>query len=230
MAVLNEYLAFSLVALAVWLAFFLIKRDLRREMLLVSLFTMPFGLTEPLFVPSYWHPTSLFNLAATTGFDLESLIFSFAVGGLGSILYEAFFGYRHIKIGRHEMHSPRHRFHLVAIASSAIVFVFLHLFSRLNPIYSASIAMLIGGAATILCRPDLIKRVIIGGFLFLFIYFIFFLAFVFVYPYAVESFWNINALSGILVFGIPIEELLFAFTFGMMWSSVYEHINWYRER
>ncbi len=197
-------------------------------MLLVSIFTMPFGLTEPLFVPLYWHPPTLFNLAATTGFDIESIIFSFAVGGIGSVLYEVFFRSEHIKIGRHEMHSSRHRLHLLAVLSPVIIFGFLYLFTKLNPIYSAITAMFIGGIATILCRPDLKKRVAFGGFLFLLPYFIFFLAFVSAYPNAVKDYWNIGALSGILIFGIPIEELVFGFTFGMMWSSVYEHVNWYR--
>ncbi|PIN93121.1 hypothetical protein COU56_03855, partial [Candidatus Pacearchaeota archaeon CG10_big_fil_rev_8_21_14_0_10_31_9] len=57
----------------------------------VSLLTMPFGLTEPLFVPEYWSPPSLFNLAVKTGFDIESLIFCFAVGGIGTVIYELFF-------------------------------------------------------------------------------------------------------------------------------------------
>jgi hypothetical protein len=35
--------------------------------------------------------------------------------------------------------------------------------------------------------------------------------------------WNFTDISGILVAGIPLEELLFAFAFGMMWSSAYEH-------
>lgn len=226
----NEYLTFSIVLLAIWLLVFLLKKPLRREMFLVSIFTMPFGLTEPLFVPSYWHPPTLFNLAATTGFDIESFIFSFAVGGLGSVLYEVFFKSEHIRISKHEMHSSRHKFHLIAVISPFVTFGLLHFFTSLNPIYSASIAMFLGGIATMLCRPDLSKRVIIGGVAFLAIYFIFFLAFVMVYPYAVENFWNLDALSGILVIGIPVEELIFAFTFGMMWSSVYEHINWYRNK
>ncbi|MDE1860214.1 MAG: hypothetical protein KGH72_00675 [Candidatus Micrarchaeota archaeon] len=226
----NEYLTFSLIFLAVWLLVFLLKKPLRREMFWVSIFTMPFGLTEPLFIPFYWHPPTLFNLATTSGFDIESLIFSFAVGGLGAILYEIFFRSEHIRVSKHEMHSPRHRFHLLAIISPVIVFVLLHFLTSLNPIYAASIAMFIGGIATMLCRPDLSKRVITGGITFLAIYFVFFLLFVMVYPYAVKGFWNLGALSGILVIGIPIEELIFAFTFGMMWSSVYEHINWYRNK
>ena len=79
MAIMNEWLVFSLILLGIWLIIFLLKKSIRKKMFLVSLFTMPFGLTEPLFVPEYWDPPSLFNLAANTGFDIESLIFSFAI-------------------------------------------------------------------------------------------------------------------------------------------------------
>lgn len=51
-----------------------------------------FGLTELIFVPEYWNPPSLFNLAQRTGFDIESLIFSFALGGTGTVLYDALAG------------------------------------------------------------------------------------------------------------------------------------------
>jgi len=61
-------------------------------MILVSLLTAPLGLTEPFFVPAYWLPFTLFDLARQTRFDLESLLFSFAVGGTGAILYESLWG------------------------------------------------------------------------------------------------------------------------------------------
>lgn len=50
-------------------------------MLYVSFLTSLLGLTEPIFVPKYWNPPSLFNLAQNTGFDIESLLFSFGIGG-----------------------------------------------------------------------------------------------------------------------------------------------------
>ena|SRR5512146_3137302 len=59
----------------------------RRVMAGSSVLTMPFGLTEPLFVPRYWNPPSLFDLAQRTGFDVESLIFCFGIGGVGAVLY-----------------------------------------------------------------------------------------------------------------------------------------------
>ena len=225
---MNPWLIFSLLFLLAWLLIWLSKPRLRKKMFWISLFTMPFGLTEPLFVPEYWNPPALFNLAARTGFDIESLIFSFAIGGIGSVIYETLIKTRHKKVSKHEMHGRRHRFHLLSLSSPIIIFLLLFIFTRLNSIYSASIAMFIGSVASLLCRPDLKKKIWLGGIMFFLIYFIFFLSFNLIYPGIVYKIWNLNALSGILIVGIPLEELIFAFTFGMMWSSVYEHVMWYK--
>jgi hypothetical protein len=46
------------------------------------------------------------------------------------------------------------------------------------------------------------------------------------FPGYVQQVWNLEAISGILIAGIPIEELMFAFAFGFFWSTVYEHFTW----
>ncbi len=224
---MNEWLIFSLLLLGVWFTVYIAKPLLRKEMLLVSIFTSPFGLTEPLFVPEYWSPPSLFDLAARTGFDIESLIFCFAIGGIGAVLYESVFKMKHKKMSKKEMSSRRHRFHKLALVSPLIVFMPLYLLTGLNPIYSSSIAMFVGGISTMLCRPDLKKNLWFGGLLFAGLYFVSFVFIILLIPDFI-SYWNLQALSGILVLGVPLEELMFAFTFGMMWSSVYEHSMWYR--
>jgi len=111
-----------------------------------------------------------------------------------------------------------------------IVFLPLYLFTNLNPIYSAIISLFAGGIATVLCRPDLKNKILIGGLLFLIIYFIFFLFFNLLFPGWVEQIWNLSEISGILFLGIPIEEILFAFGVGMLWGGIYEHIKWYKLR
>ena len=58
-------------------------------MIRASVPTAAFGLTEPLFVPAYWNPPSLFDVAQRTGFDIESLIFCFAISGIGAAGYRA---------------------------------------------------------------------------------------------------------------------------------------------
>ena len=226
----NPWLVFSLILLLIWLVMFLVRKKLRKEMFYTSLFTMPFGLTEPFFVPAYWSPPSLFNLAVRTGFEIESLIFSFAIGGIGSVIYEFIFKVKHKKMSKKEMHGKEHKYHFWALFLPIIVFFLLILFTNLNPIYFVSISMFVGGISVALCRPDLKKKVFIGGFLFLVLYFIFFLLFNLFYPNAVYNYWNLQAISGILLLGVPLEELIFAFTFGLMWSSVYEHIRGYKIR
>ena len=77
----------STAFLVPWLILFLNFPQHCKVMWWASVFTAPFGLTEPLFVPDYWNPPALFELAQTTGFDIESLIFSFGIGGVGAVLY-----------------------------------------------------------------------------------------------------------------------------------------------
>lgn len=194
-------------------------------MLLVSAWTSLLGFTEPFFVPAYWSPPSLFDLAHRIGFDIESFLFSFAIGGIVVVIYEWLFKAGHIEFSVKERMHPRHRRHFWALLSAPAIFFALFL-TPFNPIYDAFIALIAGGLFTWYCRPDLKKKMIASAFLFLGLYFLYFLALIAVYPGYVERAWNIPAISGILMIGIPLEELLFAFGLGFMWSSVYEHLLW----
>ncbi len=221
----------SLTLLAVWGVVYLALKGGsggRKKMLVVSLFTALLGLTEPLFVPEYWSPPSLFDLALRFGFDIESLIFAFAVGGIVVAIYEVMVRGRIKPMTDVERSDPRHRFHLLTLATGPLLFVFLLTATDLNPIYSAIISMGAGFFATWYCRPDLLRQMFLGGVLFTLVYFLSFVALLYVYPNYVEEVWNLKALSGILLVGIPIEEYMWAFTFGLYWSSVYEHFKWRR--
>ncbi len=230
MGIQYVWFIWSFILLIVWaLIYFSLKeRQSKKEMLYVSLFTSFLGLTEPIFVPAYWNPPSIFNLAQNTGFDIESIIFSFAVGGIAVIIYESFFKVEHRQMSQKEMHSKKHKYHLLALSSAPLIFILLYIFAPLNPIYSTIMALLGGGIATWYCRPDLKKKMIFSGLIFLVIYFVFFLSLVLLFPGYVEKVWNLSAISGILILGIPLEELLFAFSLGFLWSSVYEHVKWKR--
>lgn len=224
----NDFIWFlwSLGLVAIWLIVFIIYREARKRMVLASLITMPFGLTEPLFVPEYWHPPSLFNLAHQTGFDIESLIFCFGIGGLGIALYDLIFKVEHQEMSPAEKHHRRHRFHIWTLLSPMIIFPPLYAFSNWNVIYSATLSMFLAGLAALWCRPDLKIKIWIGGVLFLLFYAVYFLSLALLARGYVEQVWTLAAISGIEIIGIPIEELLFAFTFGMLWSSYWEHLTW----
>ena len=222
------WLIWSLFFLMIWIILYLSKPFFRKEMLSISFGTMVLGFTEPLFVPEYWNPPTLFDLAQRTGFDIESLIFTFAIGGTGSVLYRAIYKRNVTKMEIGEMKHSRHKFHIYILISPIPIFLALAVFAELNHIYCGVIAMFAGALLTLYCRPDLKWKIWIGGLLFLIYYFIFFLTLLAFFPDFVTRVWNLEVLTGILFLGIPIEELMYAFTFGMLWSSLYEHILWYK--
>ena len=192
-----------------------------------SIFMAPFGLTEPLFVPSYWNPPSLFELAQRTGFDIESIIFSFAIGGLGAVLYNRLTRRRLEAVAPEERRHARHRWHRWALAMPFALFPVLY-FLPWNPIHAGIASMLLGAIAAVLCRPDLKANTLLGGVLFLAFYTIFLLGLKWSAPGYIEQVWNLKALSGVLIYGLPLEELLFGFAFGLFWTGIYEHFNWKR--
>ena len=214
--------------LVVWgVVYLLLKnKDSKKEMLVVSLWTSLLGLTEPIFVPEYWNPPSLFDLAQRTGFDIESLLFSFGVGGLIVVMYEWIFKMKHENVSLAERHQSRHKFHWLALSSAPLIFIMLQVFVDINPIYSVFIALIGGGLFTWYCRPDLKKKMIVSAFLFLGLYYVYFLTLLVMSPGYVEQVWNMAVISGIVVGGVPLEELMFAFGLGFLWSSVYEHVRW----
>lgn len=192
-----------------------------------SLVMMPFGITEPLFVPEYWRPPSLFDLAQRTGFDIESFIFSFAIGGIAAVLYNIMLHKRTEVIANVERSHWRHKWHPWALAAPFLLFPVLY-FLPWNPIHAAIAAMVLGALAVTFCRPDLMPNTLLGGILFLALYTIFLLGLKWSAPGYIEQVWNFAAITGVRIYGLPLEELLFGFSFGLMWTGIYEHFTWER--
>lgn len=221
------WLLWSVAFLIPWAILYTAFPRHRRPMRWASLFTTPFGLTEPLFVPEYWSPPSLFGLAARTGFDVESLIFCFGIGGVASVLVNVLTGRSERPVDEAERHRQRHRFHRWILLTPFVAFLIL-LPLNLNPIYPGIIAMLAGAVATLWCRPDLVRNTGLGGGLFLVYYAIFLTGLELTAPGYIDRVWNLAALSGARLGFMPLEELLFAFAFGTYWAGVYEHFTWRR--
>jgi hypothetical protein len=219
------WLLWAAAFLLPWAVLFAARPALRRRMLWASVLTAPFGLTEPLFVPAYWNPPSLFDLAHRTGFDIESVIFCFAIGGLGAAGYGALTPSPLRRMDQHARKSSRHRWHLLALASPVFVFAALFLIDW-NPIYPGIVALAVGAGAALLCRTDLWRNTFYGGGVFLALYVVFLLGLKWLWPGYIEAVWNLADLVPWRPAGLPIEELLFGLAFGTYWSSVYEHISW----
>jgi hypothetical protein len=219
------WLIWSGAFLLPWIALVLMAPKHRGVMLRTSWVTSLFGATEPIFVPEYWNPPSLFDLAQRTGFDIESFIFCFAIGGIGAVFYNALTKQDLVPMNEGERRHPLHRFHRAALLAPFVAFVPLYVIPW-NPIYPSIICLVIGAIAAVICRPDLKGKTFVGGFLFLAFYAVFMLGLRLFAPGYIEQVWNLPGLSGPLIYGIPFEELLFGFTFGLYWTGVYEHFTW----
>ena len=219
------WLIWSSAFLVPWLLLYWAWPELRAHMVKVSAATSLLGLTEPIFVPQYWNPPSLFDLAQRTGFDIESFIFCFAIGGIGAVLYNAL-AHRELRpVPAVERLSTRHRLHALALMTPYLAFPLLFALPW-NPIYAGISALAIGAAATVSCRRELARKTLFGGLLFLGLYAAFMASLVLFVPGYIEQVWNLPDLSGVVIAGIPLEELAFGAAFGMYWTGLYEHFTW----
>lgn len=221
------WLIWAAAFLVPWTALYAAFPQHRIVMWRASWATSLFGLTEPLFVPEYWNPPTLFDLAQRTGFDIESLVFCFGIGGVGAVLYNTVSGRSLVPMDGEERAAALHRYHYAALATPVFIFVPLY-FAPWNPIYPSIAALVAGAVAAAICRRDLAGRSLLGGALFTAFYAAFMWGLEWLAPGYIGRVWNLEALSGVSPAGMPLEEWLFAFAFGMYWTGVYEHLTWTR--
>jgi len=78
----------------VWLYLFYRRKDLRKHQLIVSILSAPLApISQAIWFHSdYWRPQYIFEfISGSTPLGLEEALFSFFVGGIGSVIYETFF-------------------------------------------------------------------------------------------------------------------------------------------
>ncbi len=228
-----EYLTEDLILGILWLFCFLLRKDLRKPMIwsgaayaaLMTIIFIIIKVTSLFFIiesyrtvnPGYWSPNTIFDLNRITGgHSIEDALFMFFTGGIVAFIYEFFF-HKKIKLKINYKH------HVKAIIFSLIVFIIFVAFYKINLIYPLILFGFAGALFIWFSRKDLIKHSLIGGIVFLVIYFISFNLINLLYPNFIEQTYNLNNISGILLFKIPLEELLFALSFGLLWSPFYEY-------
>jgi len=74
-------------------------------------------------------------------------------------------------------------------------------------------------------KPDLFRDMLWSGFFSFMFVLIFYIAWQYPYPRVFERFWQLDAITGVALFGIPIEELIWFFLAGMFIGPLYEFIT-----
>ncbi|MFA6270440.1 MAG: lycopene cyclase domain-containing protein [Candidatus Paceibacterota bacterium] len=229
-----QYLVEIFILFLAWLAFFISRKDLRKDMLwsgyyyfiILSIGFILIKIVSPnisankTIIPGYWNPDTFFDLGRITGgYSIEDAFYMFLTGGIAAAVYEVIF--RKKNTGKKLKNKPHY-----ALISGVLVGGITSSIFDLNLIWVLIIFGFVASLVICLQRRDLIAEVILGGISYLFVYIFFSLLFTSIFPNYITDFYSLQNLSGVLTFNhIPIEELLFALSFGMSWSPIYEYVK-----
>lgn len=186
-------------------------------MLVMSILAAPLGpLSEIWYLRDYWKPELLGGW--TIGF--EDVWFAFSAGGIGSVIYEEIVGKRTIK-----RHLRKHNWLLGLFAIvTLVILIILNNVLGINSIYASLIAFLVPAVIIIAIRKDLIKDALLSGVFLTLLAFICYQFLIFLFPGIIQRWWMLHNISGILVARVPLEELLWFFSWGMLAGPLYEFI------
>ena len=173
-------------------------------------------LSEIWFVKDYWRPETV------TGWpvSIEDFLFGFLVGGIASVIYEELFGRRHANRKNRKHHWSW--FIVPTLALFLISFGTLFSILKLTSMYAAVTGYLLVAGVIIYWRHDLWRDSVISGLIAGVAMFLGYMIFLSFYPDAIHRWWLLNNISGISLYGVPIEELIWAFGWGMVIGPIYE--------
>ncbi len=224
---MSPFLYVSLALFAVWAVVLFLSKRTRHEQIVMSIIGL-------VLAPGAMAVAAIDyrNATATAGsVGIEDLLFAFCVFGIASVIYQFALG-KHTKKLRGARiflsHPATHWLaHLViALGIWAVVALSLTVVLGLSSIQAAIVAGLLVGTYVIADRKDLMFDALLSG---LFVAVLVFAAeqlfFVRLFPDAAAQYWQSGNLSGLVLAGVPLEEILWAGVVGFAIGPLYEYMR-----
>lgn len=212
-----SYLIANLGLLALWLLLFLFRKDVRREMLVVSIvFGFAGILSEYIYTSDWWQPPTITG----SRIGLEDFMFGFWVGGVSAVIYEEVFK------KKLRARKPNSKKLFLQGMSSLLLLLTLFLTSfyafKLSSFYSSVVAFVPLIAWIWIKRKDLIINSLFSGLLLPLVGLLWFWIPELITPGWVEKYWLFENLSGIIILKAPLEDLIWGFLAGAYIGPLYE--------
>lgn len=206
-----------LLPLPLWLFLFLLRPDLRKQMVIFGLLI---GFTSPL--SEIWHHADYWQPGYFNGwrFGIEDFIFGFTMAGIANVIYEELFGKHYSK-----RHDRRHHWSWFIFPTVVLVILLMNLliFSfGINSMHATFIVFVALALVMGALRHDLLFDSLVSGLVMGILMFVGYMFFLYWFPTAIQTMWKLDQVTGMLVVGVPIEELLWAFAWGMFMGPLYE--------
>jgi len=214
------YLLIDLLGLLIWLPLFFVRKDTRKEMIIMSLlFGFVAIVTEPIYLLDWWKPLTITGTAV----GLEDFLYGFMVGGIGSVIYEVIFQKRMQTKRMSESRKERQNIFFYFFGGVfAFVFFGSFLFLGFNTLISTIIAFIFGLTIIFIRRKDLIINSLVTGILLLLISFIIYSIGEVIFPGWVRIFWFFKNVPDIIIFNVPIDDVIFVLLAGSFIAPLYE--------
>jgi len=217
-----NFLILSLFFLIPGAVIYILRRDLRHVIHVMALFSIPFAFTERFFYPSYWEPVFLFDLADKIGFGIEDLIFVAGLSAFTSTAYAFFFALGYSAIGELNLKTILYRGS--SVMGAACLLIMITAFLNIDMIYGSFGIMLGIGCFIALLRKDLIIPGLTGGILSTLVYSALCLLLEFLLPGIFRVTWHTDRFLNVFILGIPLEELLYGFSSGVIATVFYPYV------
>jgi len=213
-----SYLIGALVMFVIWIILFLWRKDIRREMLVISILMGVLSIPlNYLYVQDWWHPLTITG----TVLGIEDVILGFASGGIAAVIYEVFFKK---KLKKRKIGKRLTKFELAfPLVSVLVLFFAIFYLTDINSFYSAIISGIIAIGFIYFKRKDLILDSVASGFLIMLFSLPSYWIPELISPGWIASAWYLDKISGIFVLGVPLEDLIWWFLAGAFTGPIYEY-------
>jgi hypothetical protein len=211
------YLLGDTAFLAVWLVLYAARPDVRREMTVMGLLIGAFSVITAHYwwTSDWWHPLTITH----TKVGVEDFLMGFSSGGIMAAAYEVVFKKRYYP------RKPKHHCPggLTLLLMLAFLTSWLVWGVGLTSFWASAIAMVSTACFFFYLRRDLFANALLSGALMSSVSLLFYFSIILLSPDWIARTYDFSHLSGILVLGIPVEELAFWFLAGTVFGPFYEY-------
>jgi len=214
------YLLMTLMFLVIWLVLFLLRKDFRSEMLKISIiFAIAGPLSEIVYLRDWWRPVTITGTAV----GIEPAIVGFGIAGVASVLYKFVFNEKYkSERGKKSNKTERMRLAWILVLFAVVFFGGTYLLN-ISSLYITILAFGLPALVIYFRRRDLIVTSLVSGFLLLIVASLVYSILSVVTPGWIEAFYLFYNTPKIILFNVPIDDIVWYFMAGAFIGPLYEY-------
>ena len=212
------YFFIDVILLPIWLLFFIFKKNIRKEMLVISIIAGILGIfAEIVYIQDWWNPATITG----TAIGIEDFFFGFLIGGISSVIYTVI---SNEKLTKAKSIKSCWKQILFIILLGCFLFFGGYYFLDINTFIMTLISF---GILTLIIwffRRDLIKKSVISGILTLVVGIIVYVFLNIIFPNWIDETLYFQNIPKVMVLWImSLEDFVWFFIIGCFLGPLYEY-------